>query len=97
MPSEELLKRLSVVHQDTNPGPGYKIVLLDADDRGGDQIGLEDGPNEIILEFSDEALLENAELDEVDARLLQKHKGAVIQWLKDQGFNPIVDDHEEAP
>ena len=87
----DLLNRLSIVHQDVKDMAGHKILLLDEHDRGGDQIGLEDAPGEMILGFSDEDLLENAELPEEDCRLLQEHRIAVIEWVKSRGFKPLVD------
>jgi len=88
-----LLARLSIHYEDVVPGPGYHYVALDMGEDGTcDQVGLEDEPGTMILDFSDEALLENAELDEADARLLQEHQEAVIRWVASQGYKPLVDE-----
>lgn len=88
----DLLARLSIAFEVVDGGPGYHILLLDSDGDGGDQIGLEDEPGTMILDFSDEALLENAELPEEDAHLLQQHREAVIDYVSSRGYRPLVDD-----
>lgn len=93
MSADALLARLSIHYEEVVPGPGYHYLALDMGEDGlCDQVGLEDEPGTMILDFSDEALLENAELDEEDARLLQEHREAVIRWVQSQGYKPLVDE-----
>jgi hypothetical protein len=90
---QELLKRLSIHFEPVVGCSGYHYLALDMEPDGlCDQIGLEDTPGTMILEFTDEALLENTELDPDVAKLLQKHRTAVVQWVKDKGYRPILND-----
>ena len=92
MSLQELLGRLSVAYDAVTGGTGYHVVLLDGDGDGGTQIGLEDDPGTMAMDFSDEALLENAELDGADARLLQEHAGEVVRWVSSRGYKVVVDE-----
>jgi len=87
MTKEDLIARLSIVFEKCEgyPDGGYHILLLD----GGDQIGTEDAPNEMIVDFTNEALIENAELPVADAKLLQQYEADIKAWLINQGWTPI--------
>lgn len=84
---EGILSRLSIVLEEVTSGPGYHVVLLD----DGDQIGIEDAPGTMLMDFSDDALLENAELSEEDARALQEHSGAVCRWVEGRGYKVLTE------
>lgn len=85
MTESEVLAKLSIkLEEISNSDVKYNIVMFN-----GNQIGLEDGPKSIIMDFTDEELLENCEIDEDEVHALQQHKVAVIDWVMEHGFNVI--------
>jgi hypothetical protein len=89
MGAQEVLSRLSVLREE---GPyANTLIMLDDEDGRGTQIGLQDGLN-ILMSFSDEALLENAELPEEDVKVLQEHQDEIIAWVQSQGYTVEVED-----
>jgi hypothetical protein len=44
------------------------------------------------MSFSDEALLENAELPEEDVKVLQEHQDEIVAWVQSQGYTVEIED-----
>jgi hypothetical protein len=68
--------------------PSFNIILLD----GADQVGMDDGPEGMVLDVSDEQLLENCELDEEEAKFVQGSTAGVKEWLAGLGIKVIRED-----
>lgn len=88
--SQSLLARLSIAFQaiDGDGDAGYHVLFLDEVNK----IGLEDKSGTMILDFSDEALLENAELSKADVRLLKQHRKDVVGYVTHKGYMVLMDD-----
>lgn len=69
-------------------GTDYNIILLDR----ADQVGMDDGPEGMVLDTSDEQLLENCELDEEDALFVQDSTAGIKEWLTGLGIKVIRED-----
>ncbi len=80
--------RFSLEKEEIDGMPGYWIVLLDR----VDQVGLEDSPGRMILDASDEQLLENCELEPDDAAHVQESLPSVRAWLEAQGWEIARED-----
>jgi sugar diacid utilization regulator len=80
MTREELLERLSVISYDDE-----RIVLI-AFSGEPSQLAFAEEPGVMLVDFSDENLIENCEFPEKFARDIQQHKAAVIDWIKAQGY-----------
>jgi len=76
MSKDELLSKLSLEDDGR-----YKRVMLD-----GNQLGFEDSPGVMLMGFSDEDLVENAEIPEEEASAIQEHESAIREWVERQGF-----------
>jgi hypothetical protein len=69
-------------------GTDFNIILLDR----VDQVGMDDGPEGMILDTSDEQLLGNCELEEEETKFVQGSTAGIKEWLSSLGIKVIRED-----
>lgn len=80
--------RFTLEVEEITGGTDYNIILLDR----ADQVGLDDGPEGMILDTSDEQLLENCELDVDEAKFVQESTAGIKEWLAGLGIKVVRED-----
>jgi hypothetical protein len=75
-----ILDKLSLIKE----GPDDHIWMFD-----GDQIALEDAPGIMIFDTDDEALIENAELDNDKVVIIRNNYSVIKSFLENKGFKVV--------
>lgn len=83
---EEVLSRLSIFKEEIEGDASYYLMW---DDQS--QIATEDD-RVFDMDFSNNQLEENCELEEDVVQALQQHQEAIIKWVEAQGFEVKKDD-----